>query len=426
MTDAVEEVPNNWARHVPMLILIIAGETVFLLPFVIIRVFRPTFLDVFEITNFQLGSAFSAYGIVAMGSYFFGGPLADRFSAKWLMTIALVCTAAAGFIFALIPSLTILVFLYAFWGISTILLFWAALIRSTRILGGMRNQSKVFGVLDGGRGLLAAVLASLLVFIFASLLPLDVASASLLERESALAEVIWFCAFFTLGTAALVWWFIPHGVDGPEKGTRAFHWPKTLLRKRTLWLQSIIVVCAYVAYKSTDDFSLYVSDAFAYDDVDAARMGTISFWVRPVAAIAAGFLGDRMLASTVAIGSFVILIVGSLCIAMGLVHGDATLWLILVVVTTSLGIYAVRGIYFALFHEAKVPISITGAAIGIVSFIGYTPDVFMGPAMGYLIDRSPGAVGHQHVFALVAGFGFIGLLASIIFRKLAREQRAIQ
>jgi hypothetical protein len=39
--------------------LIAAGEAVFLLPFVLDRVFRPTFLDVFGVTNLQLGTAFS-------------------------------------------------------------------------------------------------------------------------------------------------------------------------------------------------------------------------------------------------------------------------------------------------------------------------------------------------------------------------------
>jgi hypothetical protein len=46
--------------------LIVAGESVFLLPFVLARVFRPTFLDVFGLTNLELGTAYSVYGIVAM------------------------------------------------------------------------------------------------------------------------------------------------------------------------------------------------------------------------------------------------------------------------------------------------------------------------------------------------------------------------
>ncbi len=70
--------PRSWKHSLAMFTLIAAGEGAFLLPFVVARIFRPTFLDVFQITNHQLGTAFSFYGIVAMVAYFPGGPLADR------------------------------------------------------------------------------------------------------------------------------------------------------------------------------------------------------------------------------------------------------------------------------------------------------------------------------------------------------------
>ena len=40
----------------------LAGEGIFLLPFLLARIFRPTFLAVFEISNFELGSLYSIYG----------------------------------------------------------------------------------------------------------------------------------------------------------------------------------------------------------------------------------------------------------------------------------------------------------------------------------------------------------------------------
>ena len=141
-----------------MISLIISGETIFFLPFVLPRVFRPTLLDVFQIDNLELGTAFSAYGIVAMISYFFGGPLADRFSARSLMAWALVATSLGGVYMMTIPSYMGVMGVYAFWGFTTIFLFWAALIKATREWGGERSQGKAFGFLDGGRGLSAALI----------------------------------------------------------------------------------------------------------------------------------------------------------------------------------------------------------------------------------------------------------------------------
>ena len=60
-----------------MLGLVLAGEAIYALPFHVTRFFRPTVLEVFDLTNTELGSAQAVYGVVAMLSYFPGGPLAD-------------------------------------------------------------------------------------------------------------------------------------------------------------------------------------------------------------------------------------------------------------------------------------------------------------------------------------------------------------
>jgi MFS family permease len=194
---------------------------------------------------------------------------------------------------------------------------------------------------------------------------------------------------------------------------------------KTVWCQALIVLCAYVAYKSTDDFSLFARDAFGYDEVEAATIGTVSFWMRPIAAIGAGFLADRFSGAVMLICSFAIVLLGSTVIAAGLII-PGLYWLLLTTIAgTSTGIYALRGLYFAIFGEANVPPMFTGSAVGVVSFVGFTPDIFMGPLMGWLIDSSPGASGHQHVFAVVALFAGTGLIATVLFNKQCRDTRKV-
>ena len=72
---------------------------------------------------------------------------------------------------------------------------------------------------------------------------------------------------------------------------------------RTVWLQALIILCAYVAYKSTDDFSLYARDAFGYNELEAAKIATLSFWMRPIAAVAVGFLADKLNSQVALLGS---------------------------------------------------------------------------------------------------------------------------
>ena len=144
----------------------IGRESVFILPFVISRVFRPTVLETFNLDNFQLGLCFSVYGIVAFFSYPFGGFLADKFPPRKLIAVALWTTALGGLVYASFPGYTILKILYGYWGFTTIFLFWAPMIKATRVWGGPTSQGKAFGFLDGGRGLVGALFGAMGVFIF--------------------------------------------------------------------------------------------------------------------------------------------------------------------------------------------------------------------------------------------------------------------
>lgn len=406
-----------------MAALVIAGEAIFGLPFIIARVFRPTLLDVFGLTNSELGGAMAFYGVVAMVAYFFGGPLADRFPARKLMAAALFATAAGGLYYARTPDLDGLRMLFAFWGLTTILLFWAALIRATRAWGGASSQGAAFGLMDGGRGLFAAVLASACVALFGALLPDDPSTATASQRADALRQVILIFTGMTVGAGVLVWFAIPDDHEaGADAGPRvSLGRVGEVLRNPAVWLQGLIVVTAYVGYKGIDDLGLYARDAFAFDDVQAAQLGTVAFWMRPFAAFGAGLIGDRVGPTRAIVACFALMLVGDLTVALDLLDPSAPWMLYTMVVGTAAAVYAVRGLYFAIFADAGIPPSLTGTAAGIVSVVGYTPDVFMGPLMGHFTDTWPGALGHRYLFACLAGFAALGLVCTLVFRWMTRH-----
>ena len=410
-------------RSIEILALIVAGEAVFFLPFVLPRVFRPTLLDVFHLTNLELGIAFSVYGMVAMLAYFPSGPLADRFSARKLMAFALLATSIGGLAMASIPSLAALKVLYGFWGVTTILLFWAPLIRATRAWGGAKLPGRAFGILDGGRGLVAAAIGSGAVALFAFFMPDEVQSATPDQRANAFRQVILLFSGITFAAAVFVWFALPRWSE-PSHDVQNKIQPKgvgRLLRMPTVWLQAIVVVCAYVGYKGLDDVSLYAHVVLGFDEVQAARVGTLSMWVRPFAAIAAGFLADRLGVARMTILSLLVFGIGSAVIAAGAFRPSMTVFFFATLIATSAAVFALRGLYYAMMEEGRVPFGDTGSAVGIVSVVGYTPDIFMGPLMGILLDRWPGELGHQYVFAVLALSALVGLMASIFFWRIVRR-----
>ncbi len=399
-----------------LLVLILAGEAIFFLPFVIARIFRPTLLAVFEITNTQLGSFFSVYGIVAMVAYFFGGPLADRFPARNLMAIALWSTGLSGILFATIPSDQIVYALYAFWGITTILLFWAALIRATREWGGSNFQGRAFGFLEAGRGMTASVLGTFSVLIFSFSATDDLTISFDLIRSESFGYVILFASGLTFISGILIWFFVPVKSEYIRDSTIAPSVFAKVLSTPVVWMLAVIIVCAYVGYKITDNFSLYAKEVLDFSEIEAATVGTLALWMRVFVAVLAGYFADRFSGSKIIIVCFALNLMGGFAIGLGYL-ATSIVFVVISFTTILIGVYGVRVLYFAVLQEANVSLYTTGTVVGIISFIGFTPDIFMSPLSGYLLDEYPGARGHQYVFLVLGVFSLVGLLVSIRFHQ---------
>lgn len=409
-----------------MLGLIVAGEAVFALPFHVARFFRPTVLEVFSISATELGAAQGVYGIVAMLAYFPGGPLADRFSARKLLAVSLWMTAAGGLYMATFPDYRGSLLLWGFFGFTTIMLFWAALIRATRDWGGHDKQGRAYGLLDGGRGVLAAGLASVGVMMFGLAFPEGYGAATLEEKGAALRLIIYGYTAVTAFAGVFVWFALADGHPSNEPELEEWK-PHTesvwahiihVLRFPAVWLQAVIIVCAYVAYKGFDNYSLFAVDAYGLDEVKAAQIVAIGAWMRPVAALGAGLLGDRFNVSRMTVLAFILLLGSDLFFAATTPIPGAAWVLLGNVLIGAASIFGLRGLYFALFEEAKVPAALTGTAVGFVSVIGYTPDIFVSYVAGVLIDGSPGVVGHQHFFWFLSTFALIGVVASYVLMHL--------
>jgi sugar phosphate permease len=398
----------NKGRNITLVTLIIAGESIFFLPFVLARVFRPTLLDFFRITNTELGLWFSVYGLVAMISYLLGGILADRFKTRNLMAIALWLTSGGGVVMALVPSNRVMLLLYGFWGFTTICLFWAAMIRATREWGAVNFQGRAFGWLEGGRGSVAAMLATLAFLLF--------------SKEGNLRNIILFTSLITFLCGYLVCVFVP-GRSPEARGISVRDTRRgiaSLLKLPKIWLLSFIIICSYAGYKITDDFSLFAREVLGFSESNAAGIGTAALWLRALTAVLAGYLADRFRKTGIIVISFAISGIGALLFGLQVLDGIVPL-IFLNLALTAAGIYGVRALYFAVQKEAGIPHALTGTAVGIVSFVGFAPEIFMGPWMGFLLDRSPGPDGHAHVFLLLSVFMVLGSLAGLMFHKYHKQ-----
>jgi len=397
--------------------LIVAGETIFGLPFHIIRYFRPTLLEVFQLSNTQVGDAIAVYGISAMVCYFPSGVIADRFSARRLMSLSLLATALGGLWMTTIPNQVGLAFLFGFWGITNILLFWSSMLRATREWGGKLAQGRAFGLLDGGRGLVSAAAATIAVFFLSSFLPGEIENTSSHEKVLAIKAVIWFYTALTFAAAILVWFIIPETKQlKSSPKINPLYGIRRVLKSHSAWLQALVVVCAYCGYRGLDMYSLYAVDVLEMNDVSAARFMSNATYLRPIGAVSAGFLADRFTTIKIMVATFVLLISSYLLLFFFSVNETSIFLIFTNLIITILAVYALRGIYFALFEETNVPKSLTGTTVGLVSLIGFTPDIFFHSIAGRILDANPGEKGFNLFFLFLIAFAVIGILATLLIK----------
>ena len=72
------------------------------------------------------------------------------------------------------------------------------------------------------------------------------------------------------------------------------------------------------------------------------------------------------------------LILGSIVFASGFIKAPLSVFFIFTVIITGIGTVVWRSLYFLVSKEGDIPYAFTGTAVGIISVIGYTPDIFMG------------------------------------------------
>ncbi len=424
--DSLSTLPlGGWKQWLVLIAIIISGEMIFTLPFHVARYFRPTLVNVLGTGHTGLGDAFAIYGIFAFLSYFPGGMLADRFSARKLMSLSLVATALGGVYFATLPGQFGLYIVFGYWGVTTILLFWSAMIRATREWGGKAAQGRAFGILDGGRGLLGASFGALGTLLLVFLGAPDIGTNELVNPERAIHGIILYYSALTVLAALIAWIFIP---DTRPNYNQPHAHPlrdlKTVIGNRTAWLQAVIVFTAYCMYRGLDYYALYITEVLGMSEVTASGLISAATYLRPVAAIGTGILADKLTTSKTLAYFFGFLIFAyGVLLLFGLESRTGVL-LMITVAGTFLLTYALRAIYFALFEETNIAGYRTGITAGLVSLIGFAPDIFFNSLVGRLIDNSEAVVAFRILFIALGILSFIGMGAAVIIKPGKVQKRS--
>ena len=281
----------NFRSYSQLALIVVAAGAIY--PLLYLRQnFELSILEAFSITQTQLRYCSSMLGIIFMVTYIPSGWLADRFSSRKLLSFSLLATALLGLWFSTMPSYSSLLVIYGAWGVATGLTFWSAHIKLVAMLADKDQQGRFFGILDGGRGLVEALLATFAIALFAYILSQDAGATKM-----ALQQVIYLYVAVLLVVSPLVYWLLDdreEDTDISEESTKSVFIDdlKDVLSRREIWLCAICIVCGYQLFYATYSFSAYLQQNFSLTAVMVGYITVAKLWMRPIGGIAAGFIGD--------------------------------------------------------------------------------------------------------------------------------------
>ncbi len=400
------------SHYLQVILLALAASVIYSAPY-LRQLFKTSLLDAFSLTEIQLGNLSTTYAICSIICYLPGGWIADRVAPRTLVIIALFSSAATYAWYATIPGYTELLIIHGLWGVIGVGVLWAAMFKHIRLLAGGDEQGRMFGTLEGARGLFEAILLTVATFVF----------GVFATRKLGMINVIIIYTVFAAGLGVIM--LFMKGATGNENNNASekIHLADVLLilKQPTIWLLCIILTAVYHVFWATIEFPSFAeTGGFAMPLAAATALGATKLWMRPPGGVLAGMLGDRIGNIHVMEWLFLGGILGCLYLALVPTTPDFawTLWVF--IFPFGLLAYGLRGVFWALLYECPVPARVLGTAIGFISIMGYSSDAYIPQVSAYLQSNYETGTAYQLFFAYVAAAATLGLAASWLLGRIAR------
>jgi len=407
------------------LLLIIAsmGSSIIYAPAYLKAVFYDPLQQALGVTNTELGAVFGAYAITALICYLPSGILADKIRMRTLSSVGFISTAVLTFVYAMLPSLTVLYIVFILMGITTILIWWGVRYKLVRLVSKEDEYPKRIGLsygIYGVAGLLIGLVSTAIVAAVGENLGLGV------------SIYLYFLSAVILVLGILSWLFIPK-FAGEIKTEGGFSLVEFTLafRDPVVWIAAISLFFVYFYYTGVTYTTPYMTGVLGVSLAAATIVANVrNYGITLLSGPIFGQIANKFRPSIViAIGSLVF--VGALLVMMFLPTGPSVM-VIACVLVVLLGFIAngAFGVVSAQLTEGKVPLTHFGAATGILSIIGFLPDTFSSTWFGAIMDAQTDAEGnvaagaYQEIFWILIGSAVLAALASLVLWLYLKKRNA--
>ncbi|MEG1988514.1 MAG: MFS transporter [Oscillibacter sp.] len=418
--------PNRWFTFC---ILVFSGGVAFKMSSIKDMFYVPM-QEFMGLSNTQIGAGLSAYGIVQTIGLIAGLYICDRFSKKYMISFSLFAISISGLYLATFPGY------YGFLAIFAVLAFfgevtyWPVLLKAVKLTGTEKDQGRMFGFLEMGRGIVDVIIASSAVALF----------GLMGETPAALRAGFIFLSAVIFVAGILCFIFIPNDVmdtrdkDGNEigKNKAALFGMMEALKSVEIWAVALNGFMVYCVYCGLTYFIPFLSTIYGLPAVMLGFYGIANqYGLKMIGGPVGGFLSDKVHHSATKHirGGFVVA-AAAMVLFMLIPHealGASGNYMVGMACTLGFGaiIFTMRAVFFAPMDEVRVRPQITGAAMSLGCLIIYLPNTFAYVLYGSLLDKYPGMEGFRKIFMLMIGFCVIGFfVSSWLVRIIRKKQQA--
>ena len=413
-------------KWVSFFILAATGGIVFQVGYIRYVFLEPTY-QALNLSAQDYGNIISVYGLVAMISYFFGGWLSDKFSPRKLIAVAMIGTAVCNFVIAMAPGYAITLIAHIVMAIMGMALYWSALVKAIGMLGGADEQGRLFGYLEGVRGIISTIVGFAGTAIVAAVAVPTVGVLWLIRIYGIIAIIL----------GLLVWFVVkesPAQMAAAQSQTVTLKQLANAAKNPYTWLIGLTIMSIYCSYTSLAYFSPLLQHKFGLSVALLGVIGVVRSYVfQFVAGPVSGIVVDKVAKSTPRFLRWMF-IASAIVVAVFLVlpQQNTFVWVALILMfVLTFFVFASRGVYWATVGEAGVNPNERGGMIGLASGIAYLPDAFL-PALAawWIGDPTAGVPeqggGYTTLFAFLIVMCLVGVaLTSITMRRMKRTSTSV-
>lgn len=402
-----------------LIILISMGSSVVYTPMYLKNIFYDPLMQAIGCSNADLGMMVSMYGIAAVVCYLPSGIVADKFRMRTLATVGFVGTAALTFVYAALPSLVVCYIIFLGMGITSILIWWGTRYKVIRLCCEENEYSQKIGIsysIYGLAGLVVGLVNTAIV-------------ASFADAVTGVRVMIVFLGAILLIMGVLSHILIPDfkgeisqnsGLFDLKDAVEAFKWPGVIWAALTMFF-------VYSVYQGATYTTPYMTQAFGADDTLVNVIGLIrTYGIGLLAGPVVGWLATKIKSASKAMVICFLLSIGLL---IGFIIMPTTAGVAVVasmVVLFGFTTYGAFSIGSSPLSEIKMPMRIFGTATGLLSVIGFMPDMFIHAWYGSMIDAK-GLDAYPQIFGIETALAVIGIFClAMLLRTVKKHSQQIE